>query len=66
MRFEVGDKIRIRENLVERGENGDFDDGVGYNELMGEFAGRTMTVKHILEKLWTHLLVILFPFISER
>ena len=47
MRYEVGDTIRIREDLVTAGENGDFENKCGYNDDMAEFAGRTLTVKSV-------------------
>jgi len=47
MQYEVGDTIRIREDLVTAGERGDFDNRCGYNDDMAEFAGRTLTVASV-------------------
>ena len=45
--FEIGDKIIIRSDLAMIGERGGFEHGVGYNEDMDEFAGRTMTIASV-------------------
>lgn len=47
MQYEVGDTIKIREDLVTAGENGDFDGRCGYNDDMAEFAGRILTVTSV-------------------
>ena len=44
MRYGVGDKVKIRYDLAERGENGAFDGGPGYDEEMGKYAGMVMTI----------------------
>ena len=48
--YEVGDKITIISDLSVRGNRGEFDYGVGYNDDMDEYAGRTMTIKAVKRK----------------
>lgn len=47
MQYEVGDTIRIREDLATAGKNGVFDGKCGYNDDMAKFAGRTLTVASV-------------------
>ena len=47
MKFGVGDKITIREDIANLGENGNFENGVGYSDEMARYAGMTLTVAEI-------------------
>ena len=47
MNYSVGDVVRIRHDLAERGQNGEFDFSVGYDNTMGEYAGRIMTIAEV-------------------
>ena len=47
MRYEVGDKVKIRHDLAERGESGAFDDGSGYDDEMRRYAGMIMTIARV-------------------
>lgn len=47
MKYEVGDTVRIREDLAYQGEEGLYDSGVGYDDNMAEYAGRVLTIKSV-------------------
>ena len=47
MRYDVGDEIKIREDLDYVGSEGEFDSTVGYAEEMAEWAGKVVTIVRI-------------------
>ena len=47
MRYEVGDKVKIRCDLAELGEDGKFEGGPGYDPGMGKYAGMVMTISGV-------------------
>ena len=49
MKYQVGDKVTIRPDLAEAGERGDFDDHLGYDDIMGSYAGKEVTISTVIE-----------------